>query len=298
MPLRSSTGGLWFWRRPKALRSATHLFLSALAALLSTTALRAQSVQHLSTTQPGGMPGLPVMGGIEQLTNGVQITWDGPSGYYQVYQKSNSLNAPWVALGKATNLVRNAAITKLYSNAFFRVSGPAPKYAGSKVCITCHSSVCRYETNTPHASAFSSADVQGAGRPDQHVVPALPHGGLRLADRVQSDQPRRSFLLLHQSGRRAVRELPRPGGQSRGQRRMIPPCVPRVEIAATVCGGCHTASHSRLHQSRRRLRNGRASGHAAVVPDALQVHEFLHQQHPQLRRLPFRFRPAGVDRRT
>jgi hypothetical protein len=59
------------------------------------------------------------MGGIEQLTNGMLINWDGPSGYYQVFQKSNSLTAPWVALGQATNLVRYAVITKLYSNAFF-----------------------------------------------------------------------------------------------------------------------------------------------------------------------------------
>ena len=48
--------------------------------------LAAQSVQHLTITQPGGMPGLPVMTGIERLTNGVHLTWTGPSGYYQVYQ--------------------------------------------------------------------------------------------------------------------------------------------------------------------------------------------------------------------
>ena len=109
------------------------------------------------------MPGLPVMGGVERLTNGVQITWDGPSGYYQVYQKSNSLNAPWVAVGRPTNLVRYAVITQLYSNAFFRVSGPAPRYAGVMVCVTCHASICQYETNTPHASAFISTNFKAQG---------------------------------------------------------------------------------------------------------------------------------------
>src|SRR5690242_8894096 len=83
--------------------------------------LAAQPVQHLTITEPGGMPGLPVMTGISRTTNGVQLTWDGPSGYYQVFQKSNSLNASWAALGKATNLARTTTITKLYSNAFFRV---------------------------------------------------------------------------------------------------------------------------------------------------------------------------------
>src|SRR6516225_7841467 len=75
----------------------------------------AQQVQHLTITQPGGMPGLPVMTAIIPLTNGVQLTWAGPAGYYQVFQKSNSLMVPWTALGKSTNLAWTATITKLYS---------------------------------------------------------------------------------------------------------------------------------------------------------------------------------------
>src|SRR5665213_548878 len=118
---------------------------------------------HLTVTQPGGFPGLPVMTGMAKVTNGVQLTWDGPSGYYQVFQKSNSLAAAWVALGKATNLTRTITITKLYSNAFFRGSGAAPKYAGVKVCISCHNSICRYETNTAHASAFINPHFAALG---------------------------------------------------------------------------------------------------------------------------------------
>ena len=140
--------------------------------LLVASSLMAQSVQHLGTAQPGGMPGLPVLGGIERLTNGVRVIWDGPSGYYQLYQKSNSLTAPWMALGKATNLARNAVITTLYSDAFFRVSGPAPKYAGTKVCVTCHLNICSYETNTLHASAFSSpAFIAAGGQTNRSCLP-------------------------------------------------------------------------------------------------------------------------------
>src|ERR1035438_2876064 len=116
MPPRSSICDFWFWLCKKTLRGSAPALISTVTAFYFVTAsLHSQSVQHLSTTQPGGMPGLPVMGGIEQLTNGVQITWDGPSGYYQVYQKSNSFSAPWVALGKATNLVRYAVVAQLYS---------------------------------------------------------------------------------------------------------------------------------------------------------------------------------------
>ncbi len=50
----------------------------------------AQSVQHLSAPQPGGMPGLPVMGGINQLTNGVLITWDGLSAIIRSSKKATA----------------------------------------------------------------------------------------------------------------------------------------------------------------------------------------------------------------
>ena len=44
-----------------------------------------------------------------------------------------------------------------------------------------------------------------------------------------------------------------------------PTVVPRVEIAATVCGGCHTGPMQPTYEE------WNTSGHAAVVPDALQI---------------------------
>src|SRR5262245_40573331 len=46
----------------------------------------AQNVQHLTITQPGGMPSRPVIMGIFRGSNSVTVTWDGPSGYYQLFQ--------------------------------------------------------------------------------------------------------------------------------------------------------------------------------------------------------------------
>src|ERR1700683_3039743 len=66
----------------------------------------AQNVQHLSITQPGGMPGLPVVTGIAQVTNGIMVTWDGPSGYYQLFEKKDLRNSTWEAVGKPANLIR------------------------------------------------------------------------------------------------------------------------------------------------------------------------------------------------
>jgi hypothetical protein len=243
----------------------TPLFIAAVAGILCiASSLMAQSVQHLSTIQPGGMPGLPVMGVIELQTNGVQVTWDGPSGYYQLYQKSNSLTAPWVALGKATNLVRNAVVLTLYSNAFFRVSGPAPKYAGSKVCLTCHLSICQYVTKTPHASAFSSLAFKAAGgQTNSSCLPCHTVGyGLPTG-----------FSFTNQSGvfsyttNLAGVQCENCHGPAANHAAVTddPTAVPRVELAATVCGGCHTGPMQPTYEK------WATSGHATVVPDALSV---------------------------
>ncbi|MGO8837378.1 MAG: multiheme c-type cytochrome [Limisphaerales bacterium] len=240
------------------------LFIPAVAVLLfAALSALAQPDQHLGITQPGGMPGLPVMEGVERLTNGVQITWDGPSGYYQVYQASNNLKAPWVALGKATNLVRYAVVTKLYSNAFFRVSGPAPKYAGSKVCLTCHLNICQYVTNTPHASAFSSPAFKATGGqtnsaclPCHTVGYGLPTGfGITNKNGILSYSTNLAGVQCENCHGPAANHAASPDD---------PTVVPQVEIAATVCGGCHTGPMQPTYEE------WNSSAHATVTPDALQ----------------------------
>ena len=210
------------------------------------------------------MPGLPVLGGIEQLTNGVRVSWDGASGYYQVFQKSNNLTAPWVALGKANNLARNAVITTLYSNAFFRVSGPAPRYAGTKICLTCHLNICRYETNTPHASAFSSAAFKAAGGQTNSLC--LPCHTVGYGLPTGFSFTNRNGVFSYTTNLAGVQcENCHGPAANHAAATDDPTAVPRVEIAATVCGGCHTGAMQPTYEE------WNTSGHAAVVPDALQV---------------------------
>ena len=236
--------------------------------LFTASSLMAQPVQHLGKAQPGGMPGSPVMEGIERLTNGVQVTWDGPSGYYQLYQKCNSLTAPWVALGKATNLVRNAVITTLYSNAFFRVSGPAPKYAGTKVCLTCHLSICQYVTNTPHASAFSSPAFMAAG--GQTTNSCLPCHTVGYGLPTGFSFTNRNGVFSYATNLAGVQcENCHGPAANHAAATDDPTAVPRVELAATVCGGCHSASHTSFTNAPT-FEEWSSSGHAAVVPDALK----------------------------
>jgi len=223
----------------------------------------AQQVQHLTITQPGGMPGLPVMTGLTKLTNGVQLTWAGPSGYYQVFQKSNSLKAAWVALGLSTNLACTATITKLYSNAFFRVSGPTPKYSGYQNCRGCHVSVCRYFTNTAHATAFSNPDFKAlGGQTNPSCLPCHTVGyGLPTGFVSATATPLLAGVQCENCHGPAANHAANEND---------PTVRPRVDIAATVCGGCHSASHTTFDTAPT-YEEWSASGHAAVVPDVLQT---------------------------
>ena len=243
--------------------SASFLILVLVLLFGSKSPVLAQSVQHLAVPQLGGLPGTPVMTGAAKLTNGLQLTWDGPSGYYQVFQKSNGLKAAWIALGRATNLSRTATITSLYSNAFFRVSGPAPKYAGSKVCISCHLGVCRYETNTPHASAFSSAKFMASGgQTNASCLPCHTVGyGLATGFVSATATPLLGGVQCENCHGPAA---------SHAAASDDPTVRPRVEIAATVCGGCHHASNT-SYTNPPTFEQWIGSDHAAVTPDALRA---------------------------
>ena len=208
-----------------------------------------QDVQHLSITQPGGLPGQSVMTGIQRATNGVSLTWDGPSGYYQVFQKPGLAGSNWEAVGKATNLVRQETIPAPAGNTFFRVSGPAPQYAGSNVCAGCHESTLGTVINTAHARAFLSLSAQQQTNPAVlagHTVGyGLPTGFKSLA----------ATPLL---GGVQCENCHGPAGNHAASE-MDPTVRPRVELAATVCGGCHTGPQHPIFEE------WSLSAHAQVV---------------------------------
>ena len=95
---------------------ANGIFALALSLAGVPANVRAQAVDHLTVTQPGGMPGLPVITGIESGSNGVTIKWDGPPGYYRVYRKQDMANGSWQQVGSPA-AARSATITALHSNA-------------------------------------------------------------------------------------------------------------------------------------------------------------------------------------
>src|SRR5436190_13215077 len=139
------------------LANANPLFISALLiCLIVTSSALAQSVQHLSITVPGGMPGRPLITGVNVSSNSVTVTWDGPSGYYQLFQNLSLTQTNWQPVGARTNLSRRQIVPGVSSKALFRVSGPAPHYAGRQNCTECHQPVYDTVSQTPHAQAFAA----------------------------------------------------------------------------------------------------------------------------------------------
>ncbi len=211
----------------------------------------AAEVQHLSITVPGGMPGLPVMTGIQRTTNGAKITWDGPSGYYQLYQQLGLTSQTWQKFG-SPNLNRTTNVTTLHSNAFFRVSGPAPQYAGAPACLECHESVHTLEVNTRHAQAFETLkrvhqENNSSCLPCHTVGYGLPTGFVS-----ETATPQLAGVQCENCHGPAGNHAANPSDLT---------ARPRMDIAGQVCGGCHNGSHNPTFDE------WKTSGHFAVVED-------------------------------
>lgn len=226
---------------------------------------RAQGVQHLSITHPGGIPGLPLMTGIQSGTNGVTITWDGPPGDYQVWHKTNLSSSAWSQVGRPTNLARTATAPAASTAGFFRVTGPSPVYAGMSDCASCHGSVQASVMATAHAQAFTSAPFVAEGGPTNPSCLACHTVGYGVPTGFTSSlkTPQLEGVQCENCHGPAGWHAANPGD---------PTQVPQVELAAQVCGGCHSAqyapasvaaSHPPLYE------DWSASPHSVVVPDAL-----------------------------
>jgi hypothetical protein len=235
----------------RVLRSVAILFLASVPAF-------SQGPPHLTVAQPGGMPGLPVMTGLARASNAVTIFWDGPPGYYQVYEKTNLRDSKWALWGKATNYSREAKITALTSNAFFRVAGPSPQYAGAQACAECHAGIHDTELNTAHARAFSDpAFVAEGGQTNAACLACHTVGyGLPTGFVSKAKTPLLEGVQCENCHGPAASHAANPDN---------PAVIPRLEIAAAVCGGCHTGSHHPTYDE------WKTSGHATVTPVALQL---------------------------
>jgi hypothetical protein len=216
----------------------------------------AQSVQHLTIPQPGGMPGWPVMNGVTRLTNGVSVAWDGPPGYYQLYQRPSVKGGTWQAVGSAsTNL--QATITTSSKSEFFRVSGPSPVYAGVGTCAECHESTIKTWTNTPHAKAFQALQQSGQANNPAYLPSHTVGYGLPTGFRSAATTPGLEGVQCENCHGPAA---------NHAANYINPTVLPRVDLAAAVCGGCHTGPQQPIYEE------WTSSGHSlvpgqSVIPD-------------------------------
>lgn len=213
--------------------SRAQVFLTVTIGLLAAGSVSALGVQHLTITQPGGMPGQPVMTGVTPTTNGVVVTWDGPSGYYQLFSRSGD-DASWVPMGARTNLARQQTVPADHASAQFKVFGPAPHYSGAQSCAECHPSVYEMERATAHAGALETLaaihqDANPSCLPCHTVGQGLPTGFIS-----EPQTPHLAGVQCENCHGPAANHAANPED-------II--AKPRVELAAQVCGGCHNDAH-------------------------------------------------------
>jgi hypothetical protein len=212
-------------------------FLAVAAILLAGVCASAQNVQHLSMTYEGGMPGSNVITGVTLVTNGVEVTWDGPPGYYQLFE-SLSLDDPhWHALGGRTNLVRTATVADRYSNSYFRVSGPLARYTGSQSCAECHAPIVKTVKLTLHMRAFTNALFVADGGDTNSSCLACHTVGFDLKTGFVSQRktPHLAGVQCENCHGPAANHAANPDDSA---------AKPRAEVASQVCGGCHNDAHS------------------------------------------------------
>ena len=232
-------------------KGAHQLWLAlALGVGLATTAL-AQEVPHLNVTQPGGFPGRAVMNGITKTTNGVNVTWDGPAGYYQLYVAQSLANPTWQPTG-SPNLNRNLTLTNISGNAFFKVLGPSGQFAGAQACAECHEGIYNLESNTRHAHALQT--LKNAHQENNaSCLPCHTVGfGLPTGFKTEITTPHLANAQCESCHGPAA---------AHAANEMDLTKRPRIELAAQVCGGCHNGSHHPTFEE------WKSSGHSAVTED-------------------------------
>lgn len=229
------------------------VFALLVAAGIGATGLAstAHAAVHLSITQPGGMPGLPVVTGVQRSNQNTVVTWDGPSGYYRLLQRAGLGDPQWRQIGTPT-FSRTATVASTNEVSFYRVSGPLPNYAGSQVCVSCHDSVHHSVTDTAHSHAFESLKKIG-----QHTNPqCLPcHTvGFNLPSGFVDEA-----TTPHLAGVQCE-NCHGPAGNHADNDADIT-VRPRRELASEACGGCHSTPHAPIFQE------WKTSGHAIVTED-------------------------------
>lgn len=234
------------------MQKGKHAFESVALALAGLATLAtAQEIPHLTVAQPGGFPGRPILTGITKTTNGVNVMWDGPAGYYQLYVAQSLANPTWQPIG-TPNFNRNLTLTNLSGQAFFKVSGPSAQFAGAQACAECHEDIYNLETRTPHAHALQTLKNIHQDANANCVACHTVGFGLPTGFKTELTTPHLAGVQCESCHGPAAAHAANEMDLTRR---------PRQEIAGEVCGGCHTGANHPTYDE------WKSSGHFAVVED-------------------------------
>ncbi len=211
---------------------------AALLSLASGPATVADEMQHLSIRLPGGMPGLPTMGPIQAVSNGISVTWFGPAGYYQLLEKTN-IGGVWRKLG-GLRLTNQAILSSNHAGSFFSVSGPNAKYAGSRACLECHPGPHAASLSSAHGGAYTNAMFASLGGQTNQTCLACHSVGYGLPTGFTVTNRNGAWTYSAHLAGVQCENCHGPAGRHAANPNDFT-VRPRVEIAATVCGGCHTS---------------------------------------------------------
>ncbi len=236
----------------KALRANPELGL-ILGGLIATGCVAsAQDIRHLQVPQPGGMPAIPLITGIQASSNRTTLTWQNACGPYQVWVKKSLADPNWQAVA-GPQLSNTATLTLGLTNAFFRVSGPSPQFAGARACEECHSGIHATEMETRHNRALDT--LRNIGQASNKACLPCHTVGYGLPGGYNETDPR----TLHLAGVQCE-SCHGPAARHAANENDLQ-VRPRVELAGQLCGGCHMGSHHPNYEE------WITTGHAIVTED-------------------------------
>ncbi len=235
----------------------------ALGLIVSTVVLLGPSANgaergHLTVPTPGGMPTTPLITSVQAGSNQVTLNWQNFCGPYQVWLKRSATDPHWQAV-TGPQYSETATIGVLYSNAFFRVSGPSPRFAGDRACEECHAGVHASALGTRHARAYKL--LQDIGQQNNQSCLPCHTVGYGTPTGFRENDPRRAHLAGVQC------ESCHGPAALHAANENDPLVRPRVEIAGQLCGGCHMGVHQPDYPHPGLYEDWAGSGHAIVTED-------------------------------
>jgi hypothetical protein len=189
---------------------------------------------HLQKTFVGGMPASPVITSLKTVSNRVTITWSGiadPNLPFQLQHNPTMKSNGWVTVSNTWYKTATLPATLVQA---FRVTSPSPEFAGADTCATCHTNSHHEWMATRHATALQTLKSIGMHNNASCLGCHTVGYGLPTGFKSEATTPQFAGVQCENCHGPAAAHASNPEDRS-----MLPP----VELAATLCGGCHTDSH-------------------------------------------------------